>query len=307
MTPPPQSNSHTPSKTSRTSQNRTKGIIFVLISWIFYTSVIALSRTASERTSVPVVLLFQNFIGMLFILPWMIRKGKKSLRLTKIKGIAIRTIAGYLSYAFVFLAVQRISLVNTVLLSNSAPLFIPLIIWLWRGVKINKRLWLGILLGFFGIAFILRPTGDIINVGALYGIGAAICLSISSIAKRRLVKTERVITILFYYFLISTLISIPFSIESWKPIDKETLFLLCSIGALFVCGQAFFSNAYRYEKPSVLSPFNYSSVVYGALIQWLVWGNFPNWCTIMGIVVVCTGGILTIMQGPQIPPDKKRR
>jgi len=294
-------------KVSRTKQNRTKGIIFVLISWIFYTTVIALSRVASERTSVPVVLLFQNFIGLVCLIPWMIRKGKKSLRLTKIRGIAVRSIAGYLSYAFVFLAVQRMSLVNTVLLSNSAPLFIPLIIWLWRGVKIDKGLWIGILLGFFGIAFILRPTGDIINIGALYGIAAAICLSISSIAKRRLVKTERVVTILFYYFLISTLISIPFSLETWKPIDKQTLLLLCGIGALFVCGQTFFSNAYRYEKPSFLSAFNYSSVVYGAMLQWLLWGNFPDWCTILGIVVVCTGGILTIMHGKPIPPEKKNR
>jgi drug/metabolite transporter (DMT)-like permease len=292
---------------SRIKPNRTKGILFVLISWVFYTTVIALSRIASEKTSVPVVLLFQNAIGVLVILPWMLKKGKKSFRLKKIQGIAVRTIAGYLSYAFVFLAVQKLSLVNTVLLSNSAPLFIPLIIWLWRGVKIEKGLWIGILLGFFGIAFILRPTGDILNLGALYGIGAAICLSVSSIAKRRLVKTERVITILFYYFLISSLISIPFSIETWKPIDRETLILLCGIGVFFAIGQAFFSSAYRYAKPSFLSAFNYSSVVYGALLQWFIWGNFPDWCTAMGIVVVCTGGILTLMHGKPIPPEKKNQ
>ena len=282
---------------ARIKQNRKKGIICVLISWVFFTTLIALARIATEKTSVPVVLLFQNFVGLLMITPWMIRKGKKSLYLSKIKAIAIRSLAGYLCYAFIFLAVQRISLVNTVLLSNSAPLFIPLIIWLWKGVKIDKGLWLGILIGFFGIAFILRPTGEIINVGALFGLGAAICVSISSIAKRRLVKTEPVHTILFYYFLISTLLSIPFSIETWRTLDKETLLLLCSIGLLFFCGQIFFSNAFKYEKPSFLSSFSYSAVIYGALIQWIIWGNFPSWCTIMGIVVVCTGGILTITHG----------
>ncbi|NGX27014.1 MAG: Riboflavin transporter [Chlamydiae bacterium] len=292
---------------SRTKIDRKKGIIYVLISWVFFTTMIALSRIAIEKTSVPVVLLFQNFISLLVITPWMIRKGKKSLYLSKIRAIIIRTLAGYLCYAFIFLAVQRISLVNTVLLSNSAPLFIPLIIWIWRGVKINKGLWLGILIGFFGIAFILRPTGQLINMGALFGLGAAICISISAIAKRRLVKTEPVLTILFYYFLIGTLLSIPFSYETWKTLDKETLLLLCSIGLLFVCGQFFFSNAFKYEKPSFLSSFNYSAVIYGALLQWIIWGNFPDWCTIMGIVVVCIGGILTITHGKKIPSEEKNR
>lgn len=285
--------------------NKTKGIIYILLSWIFFTCVVAFSRKASQDSSVPTVLLFQNLIGLIVITPWMIRGGRKSLVLTKVNVILIRSIAGYLSYAFIFLAVQRISLVNTMLLSNSAPLFIPLIIWLWRGRKINKGLWGGILLGFLGIAFILRPTQQIINIGALFGIAAALCFSVSAIAKRRLVKTESIRTILFYYFLISTLISIPFSYETWHQIDSSLLLKLCLIGILFSIGQFLFLRALRYEKPSYLSPFNYSSVVYGALIQWIIWGNFPDWCTIMGILVVCTGGILTIVFGKEITSQGK--
>lgn len=287
-------------KKTKPRSNRKKGITYVLLAWVFFTTVIALSRSATTQTSVPVVLLFQNFIGLLITLPWMIKNGEKSLYLSKIGVIVIRSLAGYLNYAFMFLAVQRISLVNTVLLSNSAPLFIPLIIWLWRGVKIQKGLWLGIIIGFIGIAFILRPTGEIINLGALFGIGAAICLSVSAIAKRRLVKTEPIPTILFYYFLITTFLSIPFSFETWRYLTKESLILLCIIGILFTIGQILFLKALKYEKPSYLSAFNYSAVVYGAFLQWIIWGNFPDWCTFMGIVVVCTGGILTITHGREI-------
>lgn len=286
--------------------NRKKGIIYVLLSWIFFTIVIALSREASTENSVPIVLLFQNLIGLIIVLPWMIKKGRKSLYLSKIGVIAIRSLAGFLSYAFMFLAVQRISLVNTVLLSNSAPLFIPLIIWIWRGVKIEKNLWLGIIIGFIGIAFILRPTGEIINIGAFFAIGAALCLSISAIAKRRLVKTESIPTILFYYFLISTFLSIPFSLDRWRQLQEESLAILCLIGILFTCGQVLFLNALKYEKPSYLSTFNYSSVVYGVILQWIFWGNLPDWCAFMGIIVVCTGGILTITHAKDINGGKDR-
>jgi len=287
--------------------NKKKGVIYILLSWLFYTGVVALSRVVSEESSVPIILLFQNLIGLILVLPWMIKKGGKSLYLSKIGVIVIRSLAGYLSFAFIFLAVQRISLVNTVLLSNTAPLFIPIIVWLWKGVRIGKRLWMGVLIGFIGIAIILRPNHQIINVGALFALGAAICLSISAIAKRRLVKTEPIHTILFYYFLICTFLSIPFSFENWKPLSAETLLLLCLLGVFFSCAQLLFLHALRYAKPSFLGPFNYSAIVYGVIIQWLVWGNLPTLWTVVGIIVVCTGGIITITRGKEISSAKKDR
>ncbi|NGX38102.1 MAG: Riboflavin transporter [Chlamydiae bacterium] len=284
-------------KPIRPPPNRIKAVVYVLISWIFFTSVIALSRTATARTSVPTVLFFQNLVSMIIILPWMIKNGGRSLYLSKIGVIVLRALAGYICYAFIFLAVQRIPLVNIVLLSNSAPLFIPIVIWLWKRVKIRAGLWVGISIGFVGIAVILRPGAHLINVGALFGVGAAICMAISMIAQRRLVKSEPLYTILFYYFLISTILSIPFIIEKWTPLDASTLFILLTIGVLFVIGQLFFITAFKYEKPSFLGSFNYSAVVYGALIEWLFWDHFPSLLTIVGILIVCTGGIITILQG----------
>ncbi len=280
-------------------QNRKKGIAAVLIAWFFFTIAIAISRKAGEVASVPTILLFQNSISFIVILVWMIvkKKGKRSLYLSKPGVITIRSLAGYISFAFIFLAVERTSLINVVLLSNSAPLFIPFIIWAWKKVKISPRLWLGIIIGFIGIVVILKPTHNIINLGALFGLGSALCLSISMIAQRRLVKTERTVTVLFYYFLISIVLSIPFAIETWVPLNLSTVGFLIVLGLCSVVGQIIFFRGFKYEKPSFLSSFNYSSVVYGAIIEWVFWDRFPGWSCILGILIVCTGGIITIRQG----------
>jgi len=296
-----------PSHSSKPAPNRIKGAAFVMISWIFFTSVIALSRIASETISIPTILLFQNFVSMIIILPSMIKKGGKSLYLSKIGVIVLRSLAGYINYAFIFLAVQRISLVNVVLLSNTAPLFIPIIIWLWKRVKIGKSLWMGIVIGFIGVAFILKPNHVSLSVGSLFALGAAICLSISIIAQRRLVKTEPIHTILFYYFLISVILSLPFSFETWHSLNGPSVLILILIGVLFAMGQLFFLNSLKYEKPSFLSSFNYSAVVYGVLIEWLFWDQFPNWMTIIGLIIVCTGGIITILRGRQITSGDQDR
>lgn len=289
-----------PEKITKHPLNWKKGVALILISWIFLIIAIALSRNVSIESSVPTVLLFQNFISLLFVLPWLFKSGWKSLYLSKFGVIVLRSIAGYISFAFVILAVQRTSLVNVVLLSNSAPLFIPIVIWLWKGVHLNWRLWLGIIIGFIGIGIILNPTNSVMNVGALFALGAAVCSSISMIAQRRLVKTESIPTILFYYFSINIIISIPFAIETWKPITPQISLALLFIGLAFGIGQSLFLWAFKFEKPSFLSSFSYSSVVYGLILEWMMGERLPSWRHFLGILIVCIGGIITISQGNRL-------
>ncbi len=287
--------------------SKVRGAAYVLISWIFFTLVIALSRFASAKTSVPTVLFFENLICLLLMLPIVIKRGAKSLYMSKIGVIVLRSLAGYINYAFVFFAVQRIPLVNVVLLSNAAPLFIPIIIWLWKRVTIQKSLWVGVIIGFIGVAVILKPHDLVMNIGSLFALGSAVCLSISMITQRRLIKTEPMHTILFYYYLISVIISLPFSFETWHLIDGEAMLFLMAIGICFFIGQIFFTRSLKYERPSFLSSFNYSSVIYGVLIEWLIWDHFPSWTTIIGTIIVCTGGIITITHGTRISSGEKEK
>lgn len=296
------------------NSSRFKAISYILIACALFTTVIALSRVVSATISVPTILFFQYFISMLVMLPWMIQRGGKNLYLSKIGVIVLRSLAGYLNYAFIFFAVQKIPLVNVILLNNTAPLFIPLIILMWKKVRISRRLWIGIIVGFVGIAVTLRPNHDFINIGSLFALGSAICVSISMIAQRRLVKSESVYTISFYYFLIGSIISLPFMLDRFTPPDPLTMVLLGTMGILFVAGQFFYLNAFKHEKPSYLSSFTYSAIVYGVLIEWFAWKQFPGWVSMMGIIIVCSGGLITIRQGrrkgisartPKVVEEKK--
>ena len=51
--------------------------------------------------------------------------------------------------------------------------------------------------------------------------------------------------------------------------------------------------AYKQASPSKLSPFNYSVVVFSALIGWVVWQEVPNLLTWVGVLLVAAGGILS--------------
>jgi drug/metabolite transporter (DMT)-like permease len=122
------------------------------------------------------------------------------------------------------------------------------------------------------------------------------------IAVRRLSYTERHHTVLFYYFFISSALSLPLSLYHWKSLNGLEWLELISVGLLSVFGQWCFMRAFHHAKPSQLGPFCYMAVVYSGLIEWTLWGKVPDIFAWIGIALVCAGGIWTIRySNPMLP------
>ena len=76
-----------------------------------------------------------------------------------------------------FIAILKMPLMNTVLLSNSAPLFIPLIAWLWLREKISASTAISLVVGFVGVLLILKPGASLPrNPAALLATAAGLFL-----------------------------------------------------------------------------------------------------------------------------------
>ncbi len=281
------------------------GIFFILLAWLFFSLAATASRFASATVSVSTVLFFQNFVSFVLILPWVFHHGIHTLKTERFGLIFFRGFTGLCTFLFLFLAVKKTTLVDAMLLNNTGPLFVPFVIWLWLKTPINHKLWPGILGGFVGIIFILRPGAEILDIGALFALGAGVCLSLIMVAVRLLSYTERSHTVLFYYFLIASLGPLPFMVAQWTSPTPIVWLELIGVGTLSVLGQWCFLRAFHHAKPSQLGPFCYSAIVYSAFIEWAIWGNIPDVWAWVGILLICLGGIWTILYShPPAPPKK---
>lgn len=270
------------------------GVFFILLAWFVFTLMATVSRVLTTHVSVTVAIFFQNFISLIFFIPWIFIHGISSLKTKRFGLIFVRSLSGLLGFSCLFLAVQRISLVDAMLLNNTAPLIIPFTVFFWLKKTINHKLWPGIIIGFIGIICILKPGKGFISPGALLAIAAAICLNVGMISVRLLSFTERHHTVLFYYFCIASFFSLPLAIMHWIPLNGVEWLMAISIGILSAVGQWSFMRAFHHAKPTVLGPFCYMSVVYSGLIEWAIWGKVPNLLAWVGILMVCAGGIWTI-------------
>lgn len=279
------------------AESATIGGLLIVLAFLSIAIMSALGKAAA-RVPIGTIVFFQNFISLLLFLPWMLRHGVSSITTSRAGLHILRAVAGLLSQVLMFAAVKKMPLMNAVLLSNSAPLFIPLITWAWLKEKINGIVWGSLLVGFVGVMLILKPNAALLsNPAALIAIGAAAFSAFALVTVNRLSTTETVERVLFYYFFISSVAAAPFAVFSWRPLATNEWMYLAGIGVFMAVGQLLIILAYQHASAGRIAPFNYSVVVFSGLIGWLVWKNTPDILSLAGVILVTMGGILSTKFG----------
>jgi drug/metabolite transporter (DMT)-like permease len=261
----------------------------------------AMGKVAGQLTSTGVVVLFQNLIAFLFIAPIALRGGWEPLRTQKLGLHILRAASGTACWYALFIAITMMPLTNAVLLSFSAPLWMPVIAWLISREKSSGATWFGAALGFVGVVLVLQPHHHRFNVGTLLALAAALLLAVALMSVRWLGATEPMPRILFYYFLLSTVMAIPIAAIQWHSVPARAWIYLLGIGFAQLFAQVFIVVAYRYASSVKLGPFIYTTIVFTTLIDWMVWNHPPTLYVVAGMVLVIGGGLVAIRGRSEAP------
>jgi drug/metabolite transporter (DMT)-like permease len=138
------------------------------------------------------------------------------------------------------------------------------------------------------------------NPAALLALGAGACSAMALVSVNQLAPTDSSQAILFYYFLISTIAAAPFAAMHWCVPTQTEWWLLGGVGVGMALAQLFIIMAYRHASAAQLAPFNYSVVVFSGVIGWIVWHEALDMTALLGILLVCAGGIASIRAAPHI-------
>jgi drug/metabolite transporter (DMT)-like permease len=275
------------------------GAAYITAAFCLVAVMSALGKSAGNLPT-SMLVFFQTFISLLIFAPWALRGGLAALKTQHLFLHIVRALGGLLSQVLMFIAIRKMSLMDAVLLSNSAPLFIPLVAMVWLREKIQAVTWLSLIIGFIGIVLILKPGPELLkNPSAAVAALAAVASAIGLVAINQLSQTDSSQRVLIYYFFISSLITAPMTILTWRSPTAPDLLKLVGIGICLAASQLLIILAYRHAKPERIAPFNYSVVVFSGLIGWVIWHNTPSLLALAGVLLVCLGGILsTVLGGP---------
>ncbi len=111
------------------------------------------------------------------------------------------------------------------------------------GERFSRGRLLALLAGFAGILVILRPSLDALPPAALVMLASAAGFGFINVLTKRLTRTDRPVTILFWMCASQTLLALPPSLVHWTtPAPAETPWLvlvgLCGLGAHYCLNKA---------------------------------------------------------------------
>lgn len=192
------------------------------------------------------------------------------------------------------------TLLNGMVLLNTGPIFIALIDWGILRRRVGKSSWIGVLVSFVGVLCILQPDAEIFTVTSLIGLLSGLCQGISQIlfglSSREENPSSGVLILFFFCAAISSFFYL-FTGATWeagKGLNNWALLLILLLGLGSTLNQLARSAAYQRSTPSRLSPFLYFAVPFAGLFDWLIFGSLPNLLSLLGTILVISGGLLKI-------------
>ncbi len=221
-------------------------------------------------------------------------------RLARLKPVNVRLhlLRGALSVvmlgSFVF-AVRESSLARTYSIFMCAPLVVAAMSVPFLGEKVSRAQWAAIGVGLAGVILMLRPEGgDWISVGSVAAVVAALCYSLAVITLRVLSRTDATESMVFSFTFLLAIGAGLLSIPGWTPVDLSHWPLLVGVGVFGALGQHFITEAFRNAPASVVTPFEYTALVWGVLLDLVVWHVLPGAVTLVGGMIVIGAGIYLI-------------
>ncbi len=195
---------------------------------------------------------------------------------------------------FIF-AVRSLSLANAYSVFLSAPLLVAALSVPLLRERLDWRNWLAILVGLAGVIVMLRPsTSGLASLGAVAALVGATAYALSGIAVRVLTRTDTTVSVVFWTIGLMTLLTGVMAAPAWVPIAHEHWKWLLALGVLAAIGQYLLTEAFRSAPPSVVSPFEYTALLWGVGIDRVVWQVLPSARVCLGGGVVMASGLYLI-------------
>lgn len=270
------------------------GAALLALSALIFSCMGVLIREASATVNNENIVFFRNIVGVVFFLPLVLAKGIRPFKTKRIKSHLMRTSYGLAAMYCFFYAIAHLPLADAMVFTYSAPVFTPIIAYLWLKEPLTKRMLVFSLLGLLGVILVAKPSDAIFGSLSLIGLAASLLAATAFVSIREMSDTEPAYRMVFYFALFSSLISAVPLLWAWQPLSSQQLTLLCAAGLLAAIGQITMSRAYTLAPPGLIGPVAYLTIVFAGVFSFILWDEVPDLASIFGAVLIFTVSTLAV-------------
>ena len=203
----------------------------------------------------------------------------------------LRSVALMMATTLFFFAFSKLGLAEASAIFNISPVLITLGAFLFLREQIGPRRVIGILVSLLGALIIIRPGSGVFTIYAILPLGAAIFYSTYSLATRFVGTDESPWTSLFYSAIFGAICYSIYIVFHWNPMSNNALLLTIIIGLFGTAGHICLIRALTLGEASLVAPFIYTNLLFTTIWGVVLFGNFPDFWTIAGALIIVAAGI----------------
>jgi drug/metabolite transporter (DMT)-like permease len=254
----------------KSRQDLRAGVLWILLSCVIFASMWGVIRLASKELHPFVLVFWRNFIGLLLVLPIVLRGDLHWLRSSRPLRHVRRATSGIIATLATFYAVAHVPMAMAISISYAAPLVATIAAVVFFGETIKIRRIAAILIGFVGVLIVVRPGVTTLTPGIFAAFIAVASTAFSIIAIKQLTNTEDQRSIIFYSFALMLLPSLIFAWNVWSWPQGWQWLIVVAIGVLALLGQSTMVRAYALADTSALLPYDFVRFILVVMIG-IIW------------------------------------
>jgi drug/metabolite transporter (DMT)-like permease len=268
-----------------------RGIASMLLAVAIFSCMDGLIKWLSATYPTIEIVFFRSAFAFLPLLPALLRGGRAALRTRRPFVQAGRAAIGLVSMAAFFYCFRQMPLADVFGIAFSAPIFVTTFSVPLLGERVGIRRWSAVVVGFLGVLVMVRPDSGLFASASWIALFATVLYALGQIFVRDLTRTETTTCIVFYVTLTTTLVSATAMPFVWVTPGPGDAALLAAVGILGGLAQLAFTRAFRLAPAAVVSPFDYTGLLYAGVIGYSVWGDVPTLTFLVGAAIVMASGL----------------
>ena len=274
--------------------NRTKGTICILLAALSFALMSTFVRLAGDIPSMQKAF-FRNFVAMIFALLIMLKNHEPFHPPEKRHWLLLLARAAFGTVGLIcnFYAVDHLNLSDASMLNKMSPFFAIIVSYFLLREKLTLWQGIGVIAAFLGSLLIIKP--DPANmalgpslIGLLGGFGAGVAYTFVRLMSKKGIHSSLIV---FVFSTFSCLVCLPYFIAVHAPMRLLQLGCLLMAGVFGCSGQFAITSAYRFAPAKEISVYDYTQVIFAALLGWAFFGQLPDLWSLLGYVVICGAGV----------------
>lgn len=271
------------------ASKRTVGVLFILGAALCFALMNLFVNLAGDLPVMQKVF-FRNLIASVAVFFLLLFQKEKFRIHSKecLFWLFLRSFVGFLGVILNFYAIDTIGSISDASILNKLSPFFAILFSVFL-LKEKPRLYeIGfVALAFSGALFVVKPTFTAASLPALAGVLSGASAGFAYSCVRILgTKGERGMMTVFFFSAFSTLVALPFFIAFYEPMTPFQLFALLMAGVSATGGQFFITAAYRFAPAKEIAVFDYSQVLFAAVLGFLFLDQLPDLFSLAGYGII---------------------